>query len=232
MKMTMDKLAAEIQTEEREEGTEAIYRSIRERICLGDFHPGAVLSENALAAEFGVSRAPIRRVLQRLEFEKLVTTKPYVGTIVNILNVISLKEIYDLRLKLAEVLGDLYPTVRVPEPDLAYLEELLQRCRSMYGQPNPRELSTINIEFHEKIMELVPNRYLRQFYSQLYYQTAGLWLQLLHGLDWDAEVRAMEEEYLATIECLRQGDMRGAALVRRDHIERSLSRIRAYLGGT
>ncbi len=229
--MTIDKLATEIQTEEREDSTETIYRSIRERICLGDFHPGAVLSENALAAEFGVSRAPIRRVLQRLEFEKLVTTKPNVGTIVNILNVVSLKEIYDLRLKLAEILGDLYPTIRVSETDLAYFEQLLQRCRSMYGQANPRELLIINMEFHEKTMGLVPNRYLRQFFSQLYYQTTALWLQLLHGLDWDTEVRAMEEEYLATIECLRRGDMHGAALIRRDHIERSLSRIRAYLGG-
>ena len=60
----------------------------------------------------------------------------------------------------------------------------------------------------------------------------NLWLELLPSMDWQAEVRAMEDEYTATIQCLRQGDLNGAALVRRDHIERSLQRIRSYLGGT
>lgn len=221
----------ETRADERDSSLEAIYKAIRDRICLGDLDPGAVLSENTLAAEFGVSRTPIRRVLQRLEFEGLVKTKDGLGTIVTVLDVITLKEIYDLRIKLAELLGQLSPSIRVPPADLAYLEGLLERCRAIRDHPNPRELVRINMQFHEKVMEFVSNRPLRRFFSQLYYQTGKLWLQLLPGLDWADEVQAMEEEYTATIECLRRNDMPCAAQVRRDHIERSLGRIRAYLGG-
>ena len=39
---------------------EAIYEQLRERICLLQYPPGAVLSENALAAEFGPARETYR----------------------------------------------------------------------------------------------------------------------------------------------------------------------------
>ncbi|KAA2312540.1 GntR family transcriptional regulator [Pseudooceanicola sediminis] len=55
---------------------------IRERICL---HAGAeemVLHEGQLATEFGVSRTPIRQVLQMLAYESLVETRSGIGTIV------------------------------------------------------------------------------------------------------------------------------------------------------
>jgi DNA-binding GntR family transcriptional regulator len=218
--------------DERDTSTDAIYAAIRDGICLGDYRRGSVLSENALAAEYGVSRTPIRRVLQRLEHEGLVVTKDGLGTIVKILDVVSLKEIYDLRIKLAELLAPLSPNARVTDGHLEYLGQLLQLCRAMYDPPDARELVRLNLAWHRKQMELVTNRPLRRFFSQLYYQTVNLWLDLLPTMDWAAEVRAMEEEYTATIEALRRGDLNGAALVRRDHIERSLQRIRSYLGGT
>ena len=48
---------------------ERLYATIRERICLLEYAPLQRLSEEELAAEFKVSRTPIRRVLTRLEAE-------------------------------------------------------------------------------------------------------------------------------------------------------------------
>ena len=45
---------------------ERIYNTIRDRICLIEYEPGARLGEEELAREFGVSRTPVRRVLARL----------------------------------------------------------------------------------------------------------------------------------------------------------------------
>jgi AraC-like DNA-binding protein len=47
------------------ERLERIYATIRDRICLLEYQPGERLSEEQLAAEFAVSRTPIRRVLSR-----------------------------------------------------------------------------------------------------------------------------------------------------------------------
>ena len=59
-----------------------IYSTIRERISLLEYPPSTVIGENELAKEFGVSRTPIRSVLQRLNFEGLVDIRNGVGTVV------------------------------------------------------------------------------------------------------------------------------------------------------
>ncbi|KAF0676412.1 GntR family transcriptional regulator [Profundibacterium mesophilum] len=60
-----------------------IANRIRQRICLsGGTEGGSVLHEGALAIEFGLSRTPIRQVLQRLAYERLVQVQSGVGTIV------------------------------------------------------------------------------------------------------------------------------------------------------
>ena len=55
---------------------------LRLRICLMDPSKSHILYENSLAEEFGVSRTPVRQVLQRLAFEHQVETRTGVGTVV------------------------------------------------------------------------------------------------------------------------------------------------------
>ncbi len=55
---------------------------IRERICLRAGTDEMLLHEGQLATEFGVSRTPIRQVLQMLAYESLVETRSGIGTIV------------------------------------------------------------------------------------------------------------------------------------------------------
>ena len=54
---------------------------IRERICLDGGTGEMLLHEGELAQEFGVSRTPIRQVLQMLAYEGLVETRTGIGTI-------------------------------------------------------------------------------------------------------------------------------------------------------
>lgn len=58
-----------------------IAAEIRERICLLGGADEIILHEGQLATEFGVSRTPIRQVLQMLAYENLVETRSGVGTI-------------------------------------------------------------------------------------------------------------------------------------------------------
>jgi len=52
------------------------YEAIRDAIVRGDFPPGAVVSNAAVAGELGLSRAPVRDAMARLAGEGLVETKP------------------------------------------------------------------------------------------------------------------------------------------------------------
>lgn len=209
--------------------TEAIYQDLRERICLLHYPPGTALSEGTLAEEFGVSRTPIRRVLQRLEFEELVTISRGSGTIVTTVDLKSLKEVYALRLKLIELTGELAAS-RVPANHIEKLEALASEVTAMGDQYDPRELGRLYNRFHDLMLAVIGNRALRQFSDQLFHQTARVWLQILPDLDWDEEVQMVVEEINEVVEGLRAGDMQQVAQARHKHMRLMLGRLNDYLG--
>lgn len=208
---------------------EKIYKEIRERICLLDYEPGTSLSEGALAQEFGVSRTPIRRALQRLEFEDLVVISRGSGTIVTTVDLKSLKEVYALRLKLTELIGELSPG-RITKEQIQELESLQEQCQAMHDEYDPRALAKLYYRFHEIMLSVIGNRALRQFSDQLYHQTVRVWLQILPDLDWEEEVEMIVEEMGDVIEALRANDMKRVAQIRRNHMSMLLGRLNDYLG--
>lgn len=208
---------------------QAIYAEIRERICLLKYPPGMALKEKELADEFGVSRTPIRGILQRLEFEGLVSGEFGSNSIVTFVDIRSLKQVYALRLRLAEIVGEL-SSPRVPAEFITALENLLQEFRTMHDRYDPVHLARLYNAFHENMLGLIGNQPLRQISDQLFHQTARVWLQILPELNWTEEVNYICDELGDVIEALRNEDMQRMAMVRRDHMSMLLHRINDYLG--
>lgn len=206
-----------------------LYEEIRERICLLQYPPGTLLREEALASEFGVSRTPIRRVLHRLEYDGLVDINQRASAIVTTVDIKSLKEVYALRLKLIELIGELSAT-RVSEETIAALETLLERCRQMVDRYDPEALARLYNAFHAEMLNVIGNQSLRQVSDRLFHQTARVWLQILPDLNWNEEVDIICDEVARVIEALRAGDMQAVAQVRREHMGMLLRRINNYLG--
>src|SRR6516225_1215606 len=69
------------------------YTKIRQKIILGDFMLGTLLSENELANELNMSRTPIRTAISHLESEGFVVSLKNRGILVK---EISVKEILDM----------------------------------------------------------------------------------------------------------------------------------------
>lgn len=63
-----------------------ILPALQLRICLADPREEWMLHEGKLGLEFGVSRTPVRQVLQRLAYVRLVETRSGVGTVVTALD--------------------------------------------------------------------------------------------------------------------------------------------------
>ncbi len=206
-----------------------IYDELRDRIALLIYPPGTFLSENKLAAEFGVSRTPIRQVLQRLEFDGLVEIKHGVGTLVSPIDFEYLAQVYALRLKLLDLIAELSPP-EVSDADLVILEELIAQARELAdGEPRPAELSQLYTRFSGELMRAIGNRPLREITERLFYQTHRVWLQLLPTLKWSEEVGSVVEEFSTVYSALREGDMPRVAQVRRQHFGAVLQRINEHL---
>lgn len=213
-----------------------IYKEIRDRICLLQYPPGSLLTENQLATEFEVSRTPIRQALHRLEFEGLVVSKRGVGTMVTIVDLRALREVYALRLRLYELIGDFSSSERLRDGDIDTLHSVLEEAQQMFGYRNNRsnqvELARLYTIFNEIITRTISNDALRKITEQLFYQTSRVWLQILPDLDWDEEVKYFCEELEQVIEVLETSeDMTDVAQIRRSHMVELLNRIRLYLGG-
>lgn len=69
-----------------------IYDELRRRIVSLAYRPGTMLSENAVAAEFDVSRTPVRQAFFRLAQEELLQILPQRGARVSNLSVAKVKQ--------------------------------------------------------------------------------------------------------------------------------------------
>jgi len=193
-----------------------VYDVLRERICLLRYPPGRTLHETELAREFGLSRTPIRQVLQKLEFQGFVETRNGVGTIVTGVDYNAFRDVYDLRLKLAELIGELSPNVCTPARQSA-MERLRNRARELTRRRDTEEFWRINHERQGIIASLIGNTALRQMYDLFYYQTARVWYQLVDAL-WDEQVDALRTELCDLVRAMRSGDTRAVAYVERNHL--------------
>lgn len=59
-----------------------IAQNLRLRICLVPAGEEMILHEGRIAEDFSVSRTPVRQVLQRLAYERMVETRSGVGTVI------------------------------------------------------------------------------------------------------------------------------------------------------
>jgi DNA-binding GntR family transcriptional regulator len=80
--------------------SEQVVSRIRERILTGAYAPGSPLLQDAIAAEFGVSKIPVREALVQLRADGLVDIFAHRGFQVRPLSTAELEEVFRLRLAL------------------------------------------------------------------------------------------------------------------------------------
>ena len=106
--------------------SEQAYRLLTERILNGKYPAGTRLTEEALAAEFGISRTPLREALRRLTTEGLLEALPKRGLRVTSPTEAEIAELFECRsmieppaLACSGVLRQPFPARNHPEPDPA-----------------------------------------------------------------------------------------------------------------
>lgn len=77
--------------------SDSLFHELQTAIIKGDIAAGSKISEPELARKFGVSRAPLREAIRRLEGQKLVERKPHIGARVVSLSLEELTEISFMR---------------------------------------------------------------------------------------------------------------------------------------
>jgi DNA-binding GntR family transcriptional regulator len=132
---------------------EQVVDALRDAIVYGELAQGQTLVEAELAAQLGVSRAPIREALQILQSEGLVEIIPYHGTRVRRLTRRDIEELYSLR-SVLEAFA-LRRIIAHQNPD--DVEALRQHYREMLATADEGDLKKTNAidrAFHDSLIEL------------------------------------------------------------------------------
>lgn len=82
----------------------ALYNQLKQKIISFELYPGTRVTEQTLAEMFGVSRTPIRQVLQRLEIEGFLTIRSKQGCFIRALDVDELMEYYEARIAIEQLI--------------------------------------------------------------------------------------------------------------------------------
>lgn len=132
--------------------SEQVGETLRAELLAGEHAPGTPLREEELATRFGVSRHPIRKVLQQLTLEGLLKAKPNCGVVVaesasghvtGLLTPMRKQlEVYALRLA--------WPSLNVTHR--TEWDRLLVRMRRAADDQNHAEVLKLDAAFHQMIL--------------------------------------------------------------------------------
>jgi DNA-binding GntR family transcriptional regulator len=131
---------------------EAVLAELRRFIATGRLRPGEQFVQDALAAELGVSRVPLREALKILEGEGQVTYLAHRGYFVTQLSLSDLLEVYRIR----EILEAEAIRVGVPQmtiEDVDRLEEAVREVQAAAAVADVVTMTQANRRLHFALIE-------------------------------------------------------------------------------
>ena len=191
---------------------ESVRDTLRSRIFEGRYAPGTRLVERDLAAEFNVSRLPIREALRMLRQEGLIRDRAGRGSEVSGLSAKDVEDLFDVRQSL-EVLACRLAAKRATAEDLRHLESLLDQAEKFLAKGSILEAHRANSEFHDAITRIANNDFLRSALEPL--QGRMHWL-FRHVSDLPELIREHRELYAA----IASGDPDRAAHQSASHVSK------------
>jgi DNA-binding GntR family transcriptional regulator len=194
---------------------ESIHDALRAAILRCDLAPGEELREQDLAARHGVSRAPVREALLRLEQEQLVTVHQRQGYTVRPIELSDATDLFDLRLILepacaaaAAKAGDAalrgLDAFRAPRPGHSFIED--------------------NRAFHTAIGDASGNRRMAALVRELIEQSERIVRVSIANVP-ARDPAPLIAQHAAMIDAMQNGDGRLAARLARDHVAEARDRV-------
>ncbi len=140
---------------------------LRHRIVNGDYPPGQRLTEDRLAADFGVSRNPVREALRIVQAEGLVTMTPRRGAVVSTPDASTIADLFAVRTSLETVAARL-AAERATPGDVSDLRTLLEAAQRATERADFSRVAELNNELHLRVIAISGNPWLSSISSSMY----------------------------------------------------------------
>ncbi len=198
----------------------ALYQEVAERLRQQIFdrrlEPGAWIDELKLAAEFGISRTPMREALKVLAVEGLVTMKVRRGAYVTEMSPRDVTQVYHLLgLLESDAAGEV--ATQATDEQLAELRSLHERLEKQVRQRDA--FFSTNERFHMRLLELAGNRWRLQMVADL---RKVMKLNRHHSLFRQGRIAESLAEHRGVMEALERRDGRLATSLMQAHFTNGL----------
>ncbi|MES0070472.1 GntR family transcriptional regulator [Mesorhizobium sp. M0074] len=185
---------------------ESVAARIRELLIAGEFAPGEKLSEQQVAARFGISRNTLREVFRLLTSQRLLTYVPNRGVFVVAPDEAAVIDIYRVR---SVIQKGAVQVATWGHPAISRMRLLVEQGREVGSYANWRQVGTINMEFHRAMVELCDSTRLNAIFDLVLAELRLVFGQL-------EETAHLHEPYIglnASLVCaLEEGNLPAALL--------------------
>jgi GntR family transcriptional regulator, rspAB operon transcriptional repressor len=137
---------------ENKNSNEKIYELVLDRILQLEYKPGEVIEEKKIAAEFNISRTPVRESLLRLSEKSMINMIPRIGTYVTQIDIKQVKNAYQVKKKLEAYATELASEF-MPEDAIQKLLNLASEMETYDGSSDYMRYIAADYEFFKIIRQ-------------------------------------------------------------------------------
>jgi DNA-binding GntR family transcriptional regulator len=191
--------------------TEDIAERLRQMILSGEITRGQKINQNAMAREFGTSRTPVTKALQRLEAEGLVDNIPNAGYFLHVCSLKEMAELFEIR-QCIEMISAANAAQKASTEEICNMRILFEPFLGLKEIDVIQYLEADRL-FHLKLLSYCENeRLLRINHStQIYHQS------YVFGLLRKPQLTL--EEHIEIIDSIKARDARRAKYLMMSHLE-------------
>jgi len=200
--------------------------AIRRKIIGGELPEGFQLRQDALAAELGISRIPVREALVQLEGEGLVRIVPHKGAVVSEMSIEEISELFMLR-SLLEPLLLKKSAPKLTPADFAQLDAILAEYKEELHAQHPARWGELNTRVHNLLMSRADQPRTSAIVTTLLRQT-DRYTRLQLSLSAESCRRA-EAEHEELVQLCKTGEVRAAASLLKRHIEHARAELEKFV---
>ena len=136
-----------------------VSETVRRRVLRMELQPGELLDESALAAEFGVSRTPLREVIQRLCGEGYLVLEQNRGAKVAPMDFATMRHFFQAAPMIYAAISRL-AAEQAEQTGIGRLKEIQRDYRNALKHADAAETAMHNHAFHRQIGEMAASPYL------------------------------------------------------------------------
>ncbi len=207
---------------------DTIADDLRERILSGELAEGSPIRQETLAAEYDVSRMPIREALKRLDAEGLVQLTANKGATVTQHSLRDIAEIFDLRALIEVELFRIAIPNMTPQ-DIEACTQILNRMEASYDADAVATWGALNSEYHTALYAPA-RRPLSQDVLQPLNQQSDRYVRM--HLSVTKDIARAKEEHRELLALASQKHVEAACTLLRTHIRHAKEDILQFISST